>query len=310
MVRGTVFNVQRFCLHDGAGIRTTVFLKGCPLLCGWCHNPESQALRPERVQRADRCIHCGSCITHCRHGALSLSPQGDVVHDRSRCTLDGACAAACPTGATEVIGRSMSVAEVMAEVRRDQLLYDESGGGVTFSGGEPLHQPEFLAALLLQCRSEGIRTTLDTCGHAPTDEIERIIPLADAVLLDLKHVDDEMHRVGTGISNRTIMDNLLRIRRITAEYGSALDIRVPLIAGYNDGDADVEQLAALLLTLHPTPAVDLLPCQDYASAKYERMHRPVPHEWHAPSAARQREIALTLEQAGIRTTIRGEKQCH
>ena len=305
MVRGTVFSIQRYCLHDGEGIRTTVFLKGCPLRCAWCHNPESQLTGPERIHRADRCIRCGRCVVACAHGALTLDERGPVL-DVAHCDLSGACVAACPTEATELIGRSWSVGEVLEQVRRDHVFYDESGGGVTFSGGEPLYQPEFLRELLLACRREGIRTTLDTCGHAPADDIEAIVPMADAVLFDVKHPDDEMHRMATGVSNRLILDNLLRVRRITGERGAPLTIRVPLVAGYNDGDEDVRQLAALLLTLHPTPPVDLLPCHEHAASKYERLGRPRPDGWVAPAPERQQQVARALLAAGIATTIRGD----
>lgn len=305
MGRGSIINIQRYSLHDGEGIRTTVFLKGCPLRCAWCHNPESQARVPERVHRADRCIRCGRCVAACTHGALRLDEQGPV-RDAGLCTLDGRCAAACPAEATELIGRTWDVAEVMDVVRRDQVFYDESHGGVTFSGGEPLHQPEFLRALLLACRSESIRTTIDTCGHAAADDVESIIPMADAVLFDVKHPDDEMHRTGTGVGNRLIMDNLLRVRRITAESGAALTVRVPLIAGWNDGDEDVRQLTALLLALHPAPPVDLLPCHDHATGKYQRLGRPAPRAWRAPALERQHAIAASLSSAGLDATIRGE----
>lgn len=306
MARGFVFNIQRFSLHDGDGIRTTVFLKGCPLRCAWCQNPESQARAPERMYSGERCLHCGRCVLACPAGALRT--QGDAPLLTGDCDVCGACADACPAGATEIVGREWSVAEVMATVRRDVAFYDQSGGGVTFSGGEPLLQPDFLAALLLACRSEGIRVTLDTCGHAPAEEVERIVPLVDAVLYDLKHVDDELHRIGTGVSNRLILDNLLRVRRITSESGADLTVRVPLVAGWNDSDEDVERLAALVHTLRPTPAVDLLPCHPFGLNKYLRLGMPLPEQWRTPSPERIDACVAALVRAGVVASVRGERE--
>ncbi len=312
-IMGQVFDVQRFCLHDGRGIRTTVFLKGCPLSCVWCHNPESQARGPERVFRAARCIVCGSCVAACSRGALRLAGDGVAVAtpvvDPSLCAVAGACAAACPSGATEILGRDVAVADLLAEVRRDVSVFDESGGGVTFSGGEPLLQAEFLEAMLLACRAAGIHTTVDTSGHAPWEVVERIASLADTFLFDVKHADDEAHREFTGVSNRLIISNLGRVAELSRRTGSPeVLVRVPVVAGVNDGREAVARLGELLAALDPRPAVDLLPYQPLGRSKYERMGRDqlLPGA-RAPSASELETMTELLRAAGLEVTIRGDR---
>ena len=307
-MRGGVFNVQRFSLHDGDGIRTTVFLKGCPLNCAWCHNPESQSVAPERLYREDRCLLCARCVASCEHGALWV--VGDRLQlDVGKCIDAGACARVCPTGATEVIGRDWEVAEVLRVVRRDVPYYDESGGGVTFSGGEPLYQPEFLEALLWACRDEGISVTLDTSGHASADVVERLVPLCNGVLFDVKHTDPARHEEYTGVPNGQILENLARVRRITRATGATLRVRVPLVAGVNDDDVEAGRVAALLSMLEPPPPVDLMPYQPFGNTKYERLGRPVP-AFVAPAAERQQAYAAVLRSAGLQVSIRGESDEH
>jgi len=304
MEQGSIFSIQRFSLHDGDGIRTTVFLKGCPLSCVWCHNPESQSQVPERLYREERCLLCGRCVAACEHGALSVVDER-LRLDPSKCVDAGACASVCPTGATEVIGRHYDVAEVLAVVRRDVPYYDESGGGVTFSGGEPLYQPEFLEALLRACREEGISAFLDTSGHAPADVIERIVPLCRGVLFDVKHTVSERHQEYTGVRHEQILDNLARVRRITTATGASLCVRVPLVAGVNDSGAEAVRLASLLLPLEPMPPVDVMPYQPLGNSKYERLGRPVP-EFLPPAEATRNAFAAVLRRAGIQVTLRGE----
>jgi pyruvate formate lyase activating enzyme len=324
---GRTFGLQRFCLHDGRGIRTTVFLKGCPLSCLWCHNPESQSREPERVWRASRCMACGACVEACHHGALRMVavPSEEKVAsapamagsaavlerpvlDVALCESEGACAVACPTGATEILGRDVTVEELMEELRRDVPVFDESGGGVTFSGGEPLLQVEFLEAMLLACRAEGIHTTVDTCGHAPGELVERIGCLADAFLFDVKHPDDEVHRNFTGVSNRLILENLGRLTALRRQRGlPEVRVRVPLIAGINDNLEVALRLGLHLAALDPRPAVDLLPYQGLGESKYERMGRDYPLAGaRAPTQARLEATRDLLRAVGLEVTIRGE----
>jgi pyruvate formate lyase activating enzyme len=307
--RGRTFAVQRFCLHDGPGIRTTIFLKGCPLECLWCHNPESQSLAPERVYLEARCIGCGSCEEACPHGAIRMVDDRPRL-DPATCHVDGACAAVCPTGALDILGRPVDVDEVLRELRRDVLVFDESGGGVTFSGGEPLYQPDFLAAVLAACRAEGIHTTVDTSGHAPPAVVDRIGRLADAVLFDVKHPDDRAHRNLTGASNRLILENLTRLVALQRERGAPhITVRVPLVAGVNDGAEVAVRLAALLSGLDPLPPVQILPYQPLGEAKYTRLGRDYALSGaRPPSSARLEAIRDILRAVGLTVTIRGEEE--
>lgn len=267
-----MFDLHRFSIHDGPGIRTTVFVKGCPLRCGWCHNPESQSSAPQLLMRAHRCVGCFACVGACPHDSLRW--QGDrIVTDPARCEVCGACADACPAEAREVVGRTMGFGEVLRAVERDRPFYDESGGGVTVSGGEPLAQPGFTRALLSACRDHGLHTVLDTSGHAPTEVAAALGALADLVLFDLKHHDDARHREGTGVGNGLIVHNL---RRLLAE-GAEVVVRVPLVPGYNDGADDLRRTAELVATLEPTPRVELLPFHPAAEEKHRRFGLPYAH---------------------------------
>jgi pyruvate formate lyase activating enzyme len=310
-VQGCVFDTQRFCLHDGRGIRTTVFLKGCPLKCVWCHNPESWSPRPERSWRSSRCIGCVACVAACERGALQWAGGVPVV-DAAQCMTDGACAAACPTGATDILGRLVAPAELVGELLRDVAVFDESGGGATFSGGEPLAQAAFLEQVLLLCRASGIHTTLDTSGHAPTAEMARVGRLVDAVLFDVKHPDDAAHLRLTGVTNRLILDNLVLLNALQREHGSPeITVRVPLVAGVNDGRDLAGALARLLSALDPVPPVDLLPYQRLGEEKYLRLGRPYPiPDARPPSPSQLQEFRSVLDGAGLKVTIRGDYDVH
>jgi pyruvate formate lyase activating enzyme len=297
MVRGGVFKQQRFSLHDGDGIRTTVFLKGCPLNCAWCHNPESQSLAAERVYREGRCLLCGRCVSACERG------EPAVVDGRLpdlKC-IDAGIARSVPTGATELVGRDWDVAEVLAVVRRDVPFYDQSGGGVTISGGEPLYQPEFVEALLRACREEAIDTTLDTSGHAPPEVIERVVPLCDAVLYDVKHTRSAPHQEYTVVPNDQILENLARVRRITCATGASLRVRVPLVAGVNDDPEEAARLAGLVAGLEPPPPVDLLPYRSLATRNTERLGRRCRR---MPPVGRASTRLRSAACAGLQVTIR------
>ena len=263
---GQVFDIERFAVHDGPGIRSTVFLKGCPLRCAWCHNPESQSPRPQVMFLRERCRACGACVEACPEEALALE-DGKLVEIAGRCRACGACAEACPGEARRLAGREMSVDEVMAELERDEVFYRRSGGGVSFSGGEPLAQPDFLAALLEACGRRGWHRALDSCGHAPWKAFERALGSVELILYDLKLLDDEAHRRHTGEGNERILENL---RRLDAA-GAPLQLRYPLIPGVNDRREDLEALAAFVSGLKGRPALSILPFHRGAAGKYRQL---------------------------------------
>ena len=291
---GRVFNVQRYSLHDGPGIRTTVFLKGCPARCLWCHNPESQAFGPEIVKVETRCADCGTCEAVCPHGA---PPPGSGV-----CTACGECVEACPAGARELAGRETTVEEVMAEVRCDRIFFQESGGGVTFSGGEPLAQVRFLRALLEAARAHDVHTAVDTCGFGTRDELLGLVPLVDLFLFDVKLVDDTRHRELTGLSTRPILDNLRALTRVHP----AVWIRVPIVPGHTDGEADITAVAELAGELTGVQHVSLLPFHGTGAAKARRLGRPSPLESLAPPSPERLEVLAGLfRERGLAVSIGG-----
>jgi len=297
--KGLVFNIMRFALHDGPGIRTTVFLKGCPLRCWWCHNPESQQAQPEVIHFEERCIRCGECVRACPHGALALDEQ--LRLDADRCERCGECAEACPTDARQLAGRWMSVPEVLAEVARDQVFYDESGGGMTVSGGEPLMQREFVEALLAAAHGRGLHTVLDTCGLAHARVLERVRPHVDLFLYDLKVMDRAAHRRYTGARNDRILRNLQSL----AGSGAAVIVRLPVIPGVNDGAANLDALCAFLTPLG-LRAIDLLPYHRIGSDKYQRLHLVDRMNGVAPPSAEHMDaLADRLRRDGFAVRIGG-----
>lgn len=271
MSGGTVFDIMKYSVHDGPGIRTTVFLKGCPLSCHWCHNPESQLPGPQVMFYPERCIDCGDCTGVCPNGVLlplmgiGENPAPDT--DRGKCTGCGSCAAVCHAGAREMAGRKMTAVEVIREIERDIVFYDQSGGGVTFSGGEPLMQADFLMALLAGCREREIHTAVDTCGFTPRDKLLEISLLADLFLYDLKMMDDRRHRRYTGVSNRVILDNLLEL----ASRHDNIVIRIPVIPGINDDDDNINETGRFISTLSGVRSVHILPYHRAGAEKYRRL---------------------------------------
>lgn len=295
-----VFDIRRFSVHDGPGIRTTVFLKGCPLRCGWCHNPEGLAAAPEVVWRDDRCVRCGMCVAACPETALRWD-GGRPVLDAARCTLCGACADVCYADAREVLGQAMTVEAVLAVAERDRVFYDASGGGVTVSGGEPLAQPAFLADLLAGCHARGLHTVLDTSGEASWDTVDRIRGLVDLFLYDLKLMDDVRHRQATGVSNARILANLTAL----AARGHAIVLRLPLIEGVNDDDANIGATAAFAAELG-IRRVTVLPFHALGTAKYARLGRAYPLPDAVPPAdERVAQVLGTLRHFGLRAERTG-----
>jgi pyruvate formate lyase activating enzyme len=298
---GAVLDVMRYCLHDGPGIRTTVFLKGCPLRCAWCHNPESQRSEAELSLRPSRCVSCAACIAACTFGAISRDADR-LVTDRARCMRCGECAAGCFAEARELVGAERSVGDVLAEVLRDRAFYERSGGGVTFSGGEPLLHPDFLLALLRASRAAGLHTAVETCGFAPWETLAQIAAETDLFLYDVKLMDDAAHRAFTGVGNTRILDNLSRLSRA----GHAVVVRLPLLPGINDAPGNLLATAAFLRERTDVRDVHLLPFHRMGREKSVRLgFEPTMPDLVTPTPAALAAAAAIFEQNGLRVRIGG-----
>lgn len=301
MLQGLVFNIQRFSIHDGPGIRTTVFLKGCPLACAWCHNPEGLSPDPEIVRSQNRCIACGQCVEACpQHLPVpQIYPSQEAI---DLCTVCGACVEACPCEARQLAGRSMTVDEVVAEVVRDRVFYEESGGGVTFSGGEPLGQAGFLAAALRACQGQGLHTAVDTCGLAPWEQLLMVAEATDLFLFDVKLIDDAGHRQHTGVSNRQILDNLERL----GEGHSRIWLRVPVIPDVNDDPENLAAVARLAATVPAVERICLLPYHPLGEDKLKRSGRAVQlTATDRLTPTQLQSLAALVEAAGVPASIGG-----
>ncbi|KAA5607068.1 glycyl-radical enzyme activating protein [Roseospira marina] len=296
---GVVFDIQRYSIHDGPGIRTIVFLKGCPLACRWCCNPESQALQPTLMYQDSSCIHCGRCLEACKYGALSRNNPGFV--DRSKCVGCGACAEVCPTDALTLKGKRMTVWEVMQELRKDATNYRRSGGGMTLSGGEPLGQPDFARELLKACREQGWNTAMETTGQAPKEVVEDVIPHVDHALCDLKSIDPAVHRASTGVDNRQILENALRIASLTHTV-----VRVPTVPGVNADPASMEAIGRFALRMPGVDTVHILPYHTYGENKYALLNREYPMG-DTPSLSKDAVATLkgVIEGLGLACVIGG-----
>ena len=268
-ITGVIFNVQRYSTEDGPGIRTTVFVKGCPMCCPWCHNPEGLDSRPELMWYDVRCIGARECLEVCPQDALTLTPEGMVI-DRTRCDACGDCEEACPAAALEVIGRERTASDVAAEALRDRVFYEKSGGGVTLSGGEPALQADFSLALMGILKEEGIHLALDTCGGVRWERLKPLVDLSDLVLMDIKMMDEEKHLKHTGIPLELVLDNARRV----AEMGLPMWIRTPVIPGFTDTEENVRVIARFILEELPTvERYDLLAFNNTCDAKYRRLDK-------------------------------------
>jgi pyruvate formate lyase activating enzyme len=287
--QGLIFNIQRFSLQDGPGLRSTVFMKGCPLSCLWCHNPESRMPQAEFVRMENRCMACGLCSEE------ELAGRGTRV-------LTDMDLEACPTGALQKAGHEMEPAALVKLLLKDRIFFDESGGGVTFSGGEPLLQMPFLIETLELLRAEGVHTALDTCGYAPWHDLQEAAQRSSLVLYDLKLMDEERHRAATGQSNRIILDNLKALSGMHAE----IRVRVPVIPGINDDDGNMEAAARFLSSLAGIRQVDLLPYHRTGESKFARMGITYTLAGlEAPTRQQLESLAAIFRGKGLVTTIGG-----
>lgn len=371
-VTGTIFDIKKFSIHDGPGIRTTVFFKGCPLRCVWCHNPEGQSMSAEIMFFTDRCSVCGRCVSVCPNQAIILknadreiarvypdpstilkdgsdghggspgmnsvylnraialeagSAQMETVHHgqamplkdtsrdlnrahgihtlREKCTACGECVKACPRGAREIAGRVITSDELIDEIMKDVVFYDSSGGGVTFSGGEPLLQPDFLLASLKECKEREIHTAVDTCGFTKWETLSAILPYADLILYDLKCMDADMHFELTGRRNEVILENLMRL---SGTHGN-VTLRFPLIAGMNDSEENIVSMGEFLSSLKwegNSPRIDVLPYHNTGVGKYERLGRVygIPHIPRPPDEIVD-SVREKLGRFGLKTRVGG-----
>lgn len=269
MAEGLIFDIKRYAINDGPGIRLVIFFKGCNLHCAWCHNPEGISAGAEKMYAPAKCIRCGTCVEACPEKAIGLTSHG-ISTDADRCTLCGNCADVCPTRAIEMSGKPMSVPEIMAVIEKEQVFFDQSGGGVTFSGGEPLLYSKMLIELLDECGKRGIHRAVDTAGLARTETLLEVSRRTDLFLYDLKAMDPGLHEKWTGVSNEKILGNL----KTLAQTGAHVIIRIPLIGGVNDQEENIRQTAEFISShLGKGTEVHLLPYHAIARHKYAKLGR-------------------------------------
>ena len=300
MTTGTVFNIQRYSIHDGSGIRTTVFLKGCPLNCWWCQNPESQLNGEEMVFWEDRCIGCGACSLNCPSSAIQMKNKKPVT-DKNKCNLCGECSRTCPAQAREMIGKKLTTEEVIKEAEKDLVFYEESGGGVTFSGGEPLGQSEFLESLLICCQKKKIHAAVDTSGYISWGILNKIHSKVDLFLYDLKIMDSERHKKYTGVSNEIILENLKKLSSVHHN----IFVRFPVIPGINDDYQNIKETGEFLSSLK-IAQVNLLPYHYIGIDKYKKVGRTYKlAEIQHSSEEKLSEVSAILSKFNLNVKLRG-----
>lgn len=300
-MKGNIFNIQKYSIHDGPGIRTTVFFKGCPLKCQWCHNPESQNFNKEVMFFKDKCIECGFCLKVCKNNALYFE-ENSIKINTDKCNICGDCCEECPTTARSMVGEEKSCDDVLKEILKDKIFYDESGGGVTFSGGEPLSQGEFLKTLLIKCKNKGINTTVDTSGFGDKELIEDIATYVDLFLYDLKIIDNEKHKKYIGVSNEIILNNLKALKNLNKR----VFIRIPIIPTINDGNKDIDDFITTLKNIGVFEQINLLPYHNISSEKYRRLNKKYElTNINVPSDEKMEEIKKIFENEGFKVKIGG-----
>lgn len=266
-----IFNIQKCSIHDGVGLRTLVFFKGCPLRCKWCANPESQLYGPEIMETPSKCIGCMACIKICPHGAITMTSEGPII-DRKRCVKCFRCTDRCYAGAKEPVGKDYEIEELYDIINRDRHFYDIKGGGVTFSGGEPLTHPEYLTDIAKMCHERGINVAIESCGVGNFEEFKHALPYIDSAFLDIKHIDSKIHREITGAGNKRILQNIKAI----ADSGISITIRTPIIPGLNDTRENLTGIAEFLLTIPSVKEYELLAYHPFGVGKYDALGRKYP----------------------------------
>lgn len=295
-----ITNIQKFSIHDGDGIRTTVFFKGCPLKCRWCHNPETQRFEREMQIDREKCTGCGACAAICPSGAIHME-EGRPIWDADACTFCGKCENFCPTGIREIIGREYTVKELLKELMKDQMFYEESGGGVTLSGGEVMAMDiDYILELAKELKRQDVTLTIDTCGYVPYDKFQKILPYVNTFLYDIKVMDPEIHKEYMGTDNKLILDNLVRL----AKDGARIYIRIPTVKEVNGNEQSMREIIAFLQEhdIHPAQ-VNLLPYHDTGSGKYRKLDMEYKGtDLHAPDREEMEAFVALFENAGFKNT--------
>ena len=296
-----ITNIQKFSIHDGDGIRTTVFFKGCPLKCEWCHNPETQRFEKEMEVDGEKCTGCGTCASVCPNGAVRMTEDHRPAWDPKACTFCGKCENFCPAGSREIVGREYTVKELTKELMKDQMFYEESGGGVTFSGGEVMSMDmDFILAMAKELKRQDVTLTIDTCGYVPYERFEKILPYVNTFLYDVKVMDPELHKKYMGTDNKLILENLIRL----SQDGARIYIRIPTIKEVNGNEENMKETIAFLKEhdLHPA-GVNLLPYHDTGSGKYAKLDMEYKGtDLHAPDKEEMEALAALFVNAGFTNT--------
>jgi pyruvate formate lyase activating enzyme len=299
-IRGIVFDIQRYSLHDGPGLRTNVFFKGCSLDCRWCSNPEGKNPNPQIAFFERNCFLCNDCVAECPESAITLE-EGHIIWNRLQCTQCGRCADVCPAHAFSLIGREMTAGAVVAEVLRDAAFYG-GHGGLTLSGGEPTLQPEFAEAILRLSTEEGLHTAIETCGAIPWVDLERLLPFLGQVLFDLKHIDPVTHEQFTGLSNEIILENLQR----TAQSGANLVVRIPLVPGFNANSESLSAIGRYVQSLKVVREIHIIPYHTLGRSKYRALGLPYAMEEYSPMQLEEAEqLGNILRDQGFTVLVGG-----
>ncbi len=299
-MKANIFNIQKFSVHDGPGIRTTVFFKGCPLKCIWCHNPESQSSGREILYDRDKCTLCGNCIKACRNNAIEIK-KNVLETNMDKCTFNGDCTVCCINSARQIAGKEYSVDEVLKEALKDRVFYKNSKGGVTLSGGEPFVYVDFVEELLMKLKKENIHTAVDTCGEADFKILEEVSRYTDLFLYDLKSMDDNKHILYTGVSNVNIIENLIKLSKIH----NNINLRLPLIEGINADDKNIIDILKLIKGTN-IKKINLLPYHDIAIHKYEKLGRDYNTEkMKRPTDDKLKRFKEMFEKEGYKVKIGG-----